>query len=1039
MGVLLAVLGIGAVSSAAGGQESEPSNQPAGELRIVAQHLADGRTGFAFPQHQADNSWGEWQLPRQRFFPTDAQVGRRLSSKPLTVTAEATTADASAAENTDDGAGTTQTTTQFSAVGAGGYHSCGLRSDGTVACWGENGWGQSDAPDGQFMAITAGWTYSCGLRSDATITCWGNNTYGQADTPDGQYNAITAGGSHSCGLRTDTTITCWGDNTHGQADAPDGQYNAITAGGSHSCGLRTDATITCWGSNWSGEADAPDGQYNAVTAGALHSCGLRTDTTITCWGSNWHGEADAPDGKFDAVTAGESHSCGLRTDGAITCWGDNTYGEADAPDGQYSGATAGASHSCGLRTDAVIICWGNELRQTMAPGGEFGAVSAGWTYSCGLRTDGSITCWGHNTYGQTDAPDGQYSAVTTGTSHACAIRTDGSIVCWGDNSSGETDAPDGQYSAVTANESHSCGLRGDATIVCWGHNSAGQSDAPDGRFSAVTAGGSHSCAVHSDATITCWGHNSSGETDAPEGQFSAVSAANGYSCALRADSTITCWGAGWAGRTDAPDGHFNSVTSGLQHSCGLRADATITCWGYDGGLADPPDGSFSSVTVGYRHTCGLRSDATIVCWELAPTTSAPAGVEHVTRADPNMCRPYGKQDNLTAGFPLPRWALAATGTVRVAVLFLDFPDAAATQSTRREAELSLIDAEQYLETVSYGRLDIEFVPLHRWLRAEHISDYYLGDSAIPENQALGSDVHEEAVRLADPKFDFSGYSVVMVVMPSSHFSGGTAGGSVDTQEGVVQAVVQINTFARVELSNEPIPWGRVASHELAHNFGLADYYPYSSRQELPDAIGGKIWVNSYFGPMGLVSYFLADDRDPLFRYVVHFPNVARSAEHRSTFRAGEMLAWSRWQLGWLDAAQIRCITEPEATVSLTPVATPGDGTAMAALPLSDTEMIVMESRRKIGYDADFEHRWPTGVHTTFPALATEGVLVYTVDAARTSGALPLKVAGDTGNGQVDDYPILTEGQSVTIRGYTITVQSATADTHTVTVTKAVAD
>ena len=98
-----------------------------------------------------------------------------------------------------------------------------------------------------------------------------------------------------------------------------------------------------------------------------------------------------------------------------------------------------------------------------------------------------------------------------------------------------------------------------------------------------------------------------------------------------------------------------------------------------------------------------------------------------------------------------------------------------------------------------------------------------------------------------------------------------------------------------------------------------------------------------------------------------------------------MLAWSRWQLGWLDATQVRCIVEPEATVVLAPVAAPGDGIAMAAIPVSHTEMIIIESRRKIGYDAGLEHRWSNGVYTTYPGLATEGVLVYTVDAARTTG------------------------------------------------------
>ena len=136
-----------------------------------------------------------------------------------------------------------------------------------------------------------------------------------------------------------------------------------------------------------------------------------------------------------------------------------------------------------------------------------------------------------------------------------------------------------------------------------------------------------------------------------------------------------------------------------------------------------------------------------------------------------------------------------------------------------------------------------------------------------------------------------------------------------------------------------------------------------------------------------------------------------------------MLAWSRWQLGWLDSEQIRCVTAGKARVELGPVADPVSATAMAAIPLSDTEVLVVESRRSLGYDSA-------------PALLADGVLVYTVDAAISSGLLAIRVVGDTGNAHLDAYSILTLGQSVTVRGYTITVVADEGDTHTVTSTRA---
>ena len=54
-------------------------------VRITAQRLADGRTEFALQEREADGGWGERLLPRGRFFPANATVGRWLSSTPLTV------------------------------------------------------------------------------------------------------------------------------------------------------------------------------------------------------------------------------------------------------------------------------------------------------------------------------------------------------------------------------------------------------------------------------------------------------------------------------------------------------------------------------------------------------------------------------------------------------------------------------------------------------------------------------------------------------------------------------------------------------------------------------------------------------------------------------------------------------------------------------------------------------------------------------------------------------------------------------------------
>ncbi len=371
--------------------------------------------------------------------------------------------------------------------------------------------------------------------------------------------------------------------------------------------------------------------------------------------------------------------------------------------------------------------------------------------------------------------------------------------------------------------------------------------------------------------------------------------------------------------------------------------------------------------------------------------------------------------------------------MRVAVLFIDFPDAQATYRTQEEAALGLPYAEAYLEAASYGRLDVEFVPLHGWLRAGHSFTEYLGEVALGEMRVFAS---AEAIRLADPSFDFTGIHTVMTVLPSSRFQAGDhTFGSEHTDEGEMRLMAGINTVPLGE-PRDPEPWGYIAAHELGHSLGLSDLYPYdTTRFERPEPPPPRLWVHSEFGLMGLHTAFQAHPEDRRIKITGRGNFGRRLTGHTFQLEAIEMLAWSRWQMGWLDESQVLCLTADRSRVMLSPVADPGNAAVMAAVPLSDTEVLVVEVRVKVGYDAAQEEPHTDGALLTIPALATEGVLVYTVDSSLGSGQLPLVIAGDAGNGQVDDYPILTRGDQVVVRGYTVTFVSDRGGAYTVAIFK----
>ena len=72
--------------------------------------------------------------------------------------------------------------------------------------------------------------HTCGVRTDGTVACWGSNSYGQATPPAGTFSQVSAGGYHTCGVKTDATLACWGYNDFGQATPPAGTFTDVSAG-----------------------------------------------------------------------------------------------------------------------------------------------------------------------------------------------------------------------------------------------------------------------------------------------------------------------------------------------------------------------------------------------------------------------------------------------------------------------------------------------------------------------------------------------------------------------------------------------------------------------------------------------------------------------------------------------------------------------------------------------------------------------------------------------------------------------------------------
>ncbi|HEX2992637.1 MAG TPA: PxKF domain-containing protein [Anaerolineales bacterium] len=271
---------------------------------------------------------------------------------------------------------------------------------------------QADAPvPGGIIAV--GTYHTCALRPDGSIDCWGWNVYGQAEDQSGPYTQVTAGSNHTCALTPSGAVDCWGANEYGQAEDQSGPYTQVSTGYLHNCALTPSGAVDCWGYNSSGQAEDQSGPYTQVSAGLYYNCALRLDGSVKCWG--WNGSGNAADqlGPYTQVSAGFSHTCALTPSGAVDCWGDNYYGQAEDQPGPYiqiSSSKAGLPYTCALTPSGAVDCWGDNSNGQAEdqPGPVIQVSVESYLRTCALTPAGGVDCWGANIRGEGEDQPGPY-------------------------------------------------------------------------------------------------------------------------------------------------------------------------------------------------------------------------------------------------------------------------------------------------------------------------------------------------------------------------------------------------------------------------------------------------------------------------------------------------------------------------------------------------------------------------------------------------------------------------------------------------------
>lgn len=273
----------------------------------------------------------------------------------------------------------------------------------------------------------------------------------------------------------------------------------------------------------------------------------------------------------------------------------------------------------------------------------------------------------------------------------------------------------------------------------------------------------------------------------------------------------------------------------------------------------------------------------------------------------------------------------ALGRKSIIMVYVDFADAEMDVDTRDRANQVLGGKrfDELFDEQSHGKVSFDIRHVHGWRRMPGKSGDY--SSATTESHR---ELFVQVFKLY-PEINFLDYDYIVANMPRI---GNTAFGEREDL-----AIPYRDRKIKVALNlSSPTPY--VLAHELAHLMGLPDLYTYAGIE------GPK----NPAGPWDIMS----------------------QAGNSSGF-----LGWHQHKLEWLDAERKTYLANGSADFELTPL-TSKSGLSMIVIPADDpakpSKVFVVEVGQSIRLKGK-------------PPIDPEGVLIYSVDATRTTGNNPVVV------------------------------------------------
>ena len=290
-----------------------------------------------------------------------------------------------------------------------------------------------------------------------------------------------------------------------------------------------------------------------------------------------------------------------------------------------------------------------------------------------------------------------------------------------------------------------------------------------------------------------------------------------------------------------------------------------------------------------------------------------------------------------AGFPEWNSLTPKTGTVKWALIPIDFPDLQGEENFRVRVDDQMRLLSEWFAVVSGGRFTVEWVVADSWVTLpEKTSEYVIPLSVNVNDAANGPKLFVDAMNSADPTFDFTEVQTVNFILPKGQ------------------------TF--IGEGSQGFPWDEVVRNYSSDEGKIDSYSIPGTFFDYPGKTYWSYWAHEFGHALGL-------------------PHVGASRGNLPPFNpwdlmggqdgpSKELSGWLRFIAGWLDSDQVYCKDATkirDLEIRLTPLSEERSGTKFIVIPLTATKAVLVESRRETKFSCK-----------TSPSR--DGVLVYVYDA-----------------------------------------------------------